>query len=143
LWSRSDRTVVTFTRCATVVGWGRYVIVAGTYIEELGRDRRWIERSTIGAWFFTTGRFFAARSIFTTWAIVARLAGGTETFALPSLGWNGFRLLGREDVQLDLLFRFRSGDGRSWSGDGGGVFFDGGNRRNVSGGRGSDNRGGF
>jgi hypothetical protein len=83
--------------------------------------------------------------------IIVPFASGTKTFALPSLGRNGLLLLGREDIQFGLLSGFRSRDGFFLNGGWSGELFDGGNlfdslgagRGNVSGRRGSDDRGGF
>ena len=100
-------------------------------VGELGRfdDRRTRGQRTIlgplvaelgGHGHFLTGRaggavrarlaLIALLTRFTRFTLVARLAGGTETIALPSLGRNDLLSLGWEDVQLATGF---VGDRRS------------------------------
>src|SRR5687767_14099091 len=59
------------------------------HVEEFFRNRNFLAWRTV----LTRCTIFLARTV------RARLAGGTEALAFPSLGGDGFRLLGLEDVE--------------------------------------------
>ena len=80
--------------------------ILGPLVAELGGHGHFLARSAGG----TIRARLALIALLTRFTLVARLAGGTETIALPSLGRNDLLSLGWEDVQLATGF---VGDRRS------------------------------